>query len=199
MVPRSTETIRTIRDGSPGCPPRLSHGSWAVSSSVQIQCCFTSTKTIKTIRDGEPKTATSTFTQLLNSVFSEVRCCFTFTKTIRLFRDGGPRTPTSSFTQFLNFERCGGVCRHYVAQKPIASFWCPTLSTRCLHARHGFFPYLCLTAIVRLWQGGPTFSAKDRWTCAEMSSCQIETDSHLRVSGSRTDINLSHILTCPYF
>ena len=33
-----------------------------------VQCCFTSTETIvKIIRDGEPKTATSTFTQLLNS------------------------------------------------------------------------------------------------------------------------------------
>ena len=33
----------------------------------EVQCCFTSTKTIKTIRDGEPRTATSTFTQLLGS------------------------------------------------------------------------------------------------------------------------------------
>ena len=32
---------------------------------VQIQCCFTSIET--TIRDGEPRTATSTFTQLLSS------------------------------------------------------------------------------------------------------------------------------------
>ena len=30
-------------------------------------CCFTSTETIRTIRDGEPRTATSTFTQLLSS------------------------------------------------------------------------------------------------------------------------------------
>ena len=30
----------------------------------EVQCCFTSTKTI---RDGEPRTATSTFTQLLGS------------------------------------------------------------------------------------------------------------------------------------
>jgi len=29
--------------------------------------CFTSTETIRAIRDGEPRTATSTFTQLLNS------------------------------------------------------------------------------------------------------------------------------------
>ena len=34
---------------------------------VQVQCCFTSTETIKTIWDREPRTATSTFTQLLSS------------------------------------------------------------------------------------------------------------------------------------
>ena len=32
-----------------------------------VHCCFTSTETIRTIRDGEPRTATSTFTQLLSS------------------------------------------------------------------------------------------------------------------------------------
>ena len=35
--------------------------------TVQVQCCFTSTESLRTIRDGEPKTATSTFTQLLSS------------------------------------------------------------------------------------------------------------------------------------
>ena len=35
----------------------------------QVQCCFTSTETIRTIRDGEPRTATSTFTQLLSSEY----------------------------------------------------------------------------------------------------------------------------------
>ena len=30
-------------------------------------CCCTSTETIRLIRDGEPRTATSTFTQLLSS------------------------------------------------------------------------------------------------------------------------------------
>ena len=39
-------------------------------SSLRVQCCFTSTETIRTIRDGEPRTATSTFTHLLNSVTS---------------------------------------------------------------------------------------------------------------------------------
>ena len=34
---------------------------------VQVQCCFTFTETIRTIRHGEPSTATSTFTQLLDS------------------------------------------------------------------------------------------------------------------------------------
>ena len=32
-----------------------------------VQCCFTSTETIRLIRTGRPGTATSTFTQLLNS------------------------------------------------------------------------------------------------------------------------------------
>ena len=32
-----------------------------------VQCRFTSTETIRTVRDGEPRTATSIFTQLLNS------------------------------------------------------------------------------------------------------------------------------------
>ena len=38
---------------------------------VQVHCCFTSTETIRSVRDGEPRTATSTFTQLLNSDASE--------------------------------------------------------------------------------------------------------------------------------
>ena len=46
-----------------------------IQSSVQY--CFTSTETIWTNRDGEPRTATSTFTQVLNSVY-----CFTSTETI---------------------------------------------------------------------------------------------------------------------
>ena len=31
------------------------------------ECCITPTETVRIIRDGEPRTATSTFTQLLNS------------------------------------------------------------------------------------------------------------------------------------
>ena len=34
-----------------------------------VQCCFTSTETRRFIRDGKPRTATSTFTQLLSSDF----------------------------------------------------------------------------------------------------------------------------------
>ena len=34
---------------------------------VQVQCCFTSTAAIRTVRNGEPRTATSTFTQLVTS------------------------------------------------------------------------------------------------------------------------------------
>ena len=50
------------------------------------------TETIRTIRDGKPRTATSTFTQLL------VQCCFTSTETVKTIRDGEPRTATSTFT-----------------------------------------------------------------------------------------------------
>ena len=32
-----------------------------------VQCCFTSTETVRLIRSGNPRTATSIFTQLLNS------------------------------------------------------------------------------------------------------------------------------------
>ena len=81
----STETIRTVR----------------------VQCCLTSTETIRTVRDGESRTANSTFTQLLSSVFPRpllrnlfncrsrkgashffLSWCFTFPETIRLIRDG---------------------------------------------------------------------------------------------------------------
>ena len=42
-------------------------GGGGRGGGIQVQCCFTSTETIRTIRDGEPRTATSTFTQLLSS------------------------------------------------------------------------------------------------------------------------------------
>ena len=45
-----------------------------------VKCCFTPAETVRLIRDGEPRTATSTFTQLLGSV---LQCCFTATETIQ--------------------------------------------------------------------------------------------------------------------
>ena len=38
-----------------------------VQTWIFVSCCFASTETARLIRDGEPKTATSTFTQLLSS------------------------------------------------------------------------------------------------------------------------------------
>ena len=48
----------------PGFPAPFS--TWKLNSFF-FKRCFTSTETIRTVRDGEPKTATSTFTQLLSS------------------------------------------------------------------------------------------------------------------------------------
>ena len=75
-------------------------------SCQSVQCCFTFTETIRKIRDGEPRTATSTFTQLLNSVpWVQIQCCFTLTETVlRTIRDGEPRMATSTFTQLLSSE-----------------------------------------------------------------------------------------------
>ena len=42
---------------------------------LQVHCCFTSTEAIRTIGDGEPRTATSTFTQLLNSASALLPQC----------------------------------------------------------------------------------------------------------------------------
>ena len=66
-----------------------------------------SAETIRIIRDGEPRTATSTFTQLLNSELQpvQVQCCFTSTETVRTIRDGEPRTATSTFTQLLSSNK----------------------------------------------------------------------------------------------
>ena len=44
--------------------------SAVLTSSFSFQCYFTSTETIRLIRDGDPRTATSTFTQLLSSEVS---------------------------------------------------------------------------------------------------------------------------------
>ena len=39
----------------------------SAGDAVRGQCCVASTETIRAVRDREPKTATSTFTQLMNS------------------------------------------------------------------------------------------------------------------------------------
>ena len=72
-----------------------------------LRCCLTSTETLRTIRDREPRTATSTFTQLLGSENSQfiVPCCFTSTETVRATRDSEPRTSTSITTPELK-ARC---------------------------------------------------------------------------------------------
>ena len=77
-------------------PKSKSHPS---NHTVRGHCSVTSTETIRTVRDGEPRTATSTFTQLLSSESGQVQCCFTSTETIWTIRDGEPRTTTSTFTQ----------------------------------------------------------------------------------------------------
>jgi len=62
MLFTSTETLGAISDGHLEV-----HKARVVKrlTVVQVQCCFTSTETVGTVRDGEPRTATSTFTQLL--------------------------------------------------------------------------------------------------------------------------------------
>ena len=45
-------------------------GFWQLWKSVKVQCCFASIETMRTIGDGEPRTSTSTFTQLLSSVWN---------------------------------------------------------------------------------------------------------------------------------
>ena len=67
----------------------------------RVQCCFTSIETMWTVRDREPRTTTSTFTQLLRSVF---QCRFTSTQTVRTIRDPrrSPRLSHSSCALFFN-------------------------------------------------------------------------------------------------
>ena len=69
-------------------------------------CCRTSTETVRTLRDGEPRTATSTFTQLLSSTDVQVQCCFTSTETKRTIRDGSPGTAISIFTRLPSVYLC---------------------------------------------------------------------------------------------
>ena len=57
---------RLIADNSNSCLPQCPQKD--PTERVQVQCCFTSAETdVRTIWDGKPRTATSTFTQLLSS------------------------------------------------------------------------------------------------------------------------------------
>ena len=74
---------------------------------VQVLCCFTSTETTKTVRDVEPWTATSTFTQRLNSLTALF--CFFCSVALCPQRPHGllgtsTRTSTSTLTQLLNSD-----------------------------------------------------------------------------------------------
>ena len=69
---------------------------------VQVQCCFTSTETIRTVRDWKPRTATSTFTQLLNSVGKLLLLLQMLLYVHRDHKDGEPMTAISAFTQLLS-------------------------------------------------------------------------------------------------
>ena len=62
--------------------------------TVQVQCCFTSTETIRTIRDGEPRTATSTFTQLLSFVCRGIQLTSVVFHSIELTTVGSPLPPS---------------------------------------------------------------------------------------------------------
>ena len=64
----------SLNNGGEGCYPKVDSNPAkyrsrvsSVFSQVQVQCCFTSTETIRTEGLLRPRTATSTFTQLLSS------------------------------------------------------------------------------------------------------------------------------------
>ena len=61
-------------------PPPIAIIVWCVGLllNIQFQCCFTSTDHIK---DGEPRTAISTFTQLLSSVLND-KCLYSMTDSV---------------------------------------------------------------------------------------------------------------------
>ena len=122
MLSASTDTVRTIRDGHLDF-----HSAQTLSTfHIEVQCCFTSTETIRTFRDWEPRTATPTFTQLLNS--ASVQSCFTSTETIRTFRDWEPRMATPTFTQLLN---SASVQSCFTSTETIRTFrdWEPRMAT----------------------------------------------------------------------
>ena len=104
------------------------------------------------IRDGKPRTATSTFTQLLSSEAIEfVHCCFTSTEIIRTVRDGEPRTATSTFIQVLSSEA-------------IEFVQCSFTSTEAIRTvRDGEPPRLSHSS--ELW---PNYGCDVTFTCREM-------------------------------
>ena len=82
-----------------------------LSTDATVQRCFTSTETAGTLRDRKPRTATSTFTQLLSfdldmtSYSSYSSVLLYIRRDYRLgIRYREPRTATSTFTQLLSFD-----------------------------------------------------------------------------------------------
>ena len=72
-------------------------GSSSSSSNVALR-----PHTVRTARDGEPKTATSTFTQLMTSLGGCVKFSVAsrpHTETVRTIRDGEPRGATPILTR----------------------------------------------------------------------------------------------------
>ena len=115
---------------NPRRPSRHSLTRLLISDSPKVQCCFMSTEIMRIIRDGEPRTATSTFAQLLNSATVEAIQAYVqpqppfspdsdnrkspSSSSVLLYvhrdhknyvRDGEPGMATSTFTQLLSSDR----------------------------------------------------------------------------------------------
>ena len=77
-----------------------------VSNFALLLFVFMAIKGLRSIRIRKPRTATSTFTQLMCSeaAYVHVQFSITSTETMRLIRDGEPRMSTSTFTQLLSSE-----------------------------------------------------------------------------------------------
>ena len=84
----STETVRTIRDRSPGRSPPRSHSSWALKWWWCRASC--------------PRMSVDILGTNCDQCRSMVQCCFTSTETVRLFRTERqgqpPRLSHSSWT-----------------------------------------------------------------------------------------------------
>ena len=72
---------------------------------VPVQCCFTSTEAIRTVRDGEPRTSTSTFTQVLNSVPREIKKGVVDDHDQSHPRKKKKKIPATSFHSLCKFRR----------------------------------------------------------------------------------------------